>query len=245
MIFRKLLSFVDKWQNTEYRAQFEIFRDAYHQSKEYSRVAHVLSGIWIIAAICLRLLPNVIIPVYGEIPQSTANLLFYLIGAFALLAAFVILPILFYRRSGTFAYETSWFPIQSTGHVIKAAQNDVFRAETTKDYDIAVIIKVPGRVNDLSVQLHSNNEHVDFSVQSQLPAGMSSYPNNKGFSFDNEIEDDTVTPVLQIKKRRRLRGAPNAYVTLYEVSGSDSSPPLPVDELDSQGEELLKINVTD
>lgn len=244
MLFRWLLSGIDRVFGTEYRARHEVFRGAYAESKERERMPTVLSTLWIVAGICSQFLPGVVVPVHGEITPTDADYLFAIFALLAIASAYGVLPVWFYKRSGNFAYKTDWFPIQSTGHVIKAAQSDIFRAERTKVYDIAVIIEVPGKINNLDVQLHSNNTGVDFTVENQLPPGLESYTNDNGFSFNGEIRNDFVTPVLQIEKNRRLEGGPNTYVSVYDVSSEDS-PPVLDEKLDSKGDELLRIKVTD
>ncbi|WP_162994065.1 hypothetical protein [Halalkalicoccus subterraneus] len=200
---------------------------------------------WIIAGICVRLLPGAQIPLYGNVSRGVANDLFFIFAALALAIVFIIQPFRFYWRSGSFIYEASWFPIRPTARVIEEAQHGTFRAERKTPYDIALILRIPGQVDAMDIQLHSPSNSVTFTLGDELPTDISAYPKNQGFRFDREMNNDIVTPILQIERIGRLAGGPDTYVYVYDVSKNDTGGPLPPDELKRDGNELLKIKVTD
>lgn len=214
-----LLKQVDNRLGTHRLPVYERFREEYHNSNQTSRASQIQSGSWVIAVVTYHLLSNVTDgAVYGiRYPGIGVSV----IGILGLFTSFIIVPGWFYKQNAPFKYTVTWFPLRGKSYLIKKSDEGILRLGEIGEEVIAVVLRSMGTVDEIDIQLVSDNSDIQFKVDGSLGSALHSYPDDDGFYTDDQVTNEVITPVLRVEKSRNIGSGPNPKLHLMDVSDVD------------------------
>jgi len=240
-IFKKY----DQFCGTNKHLGYQNFREAYYDSTQITRANQLQSWSWVIALLAYHGLTTTGFAQNFILGFSYPFAAISIIGIMGVLANIAIIPGYFYRKNKPFKFSVRWFPIREKPHVIKRSEQGKLRVDRAGEGIIAAIIEPRNHVDELDIQLVSENDDVSFTVNNPRGTSLDVYRDHNGFITNISGSGKPVTPILKINVEDSIGSAPNPMLHLLDVSSveKDRKDELTDQEALDLGNDILSIEV--